>query len=122
MIDLHQLDHYRVTDPDALMPHAMGWSGDGEHGSFVIPSCVDRGRMVVIASNDEGWDHCSVSRRNRVPNWAEMSQIHRLFFKADEVCIQLHLPEDLHINVHPFVLHIWRSHEQTLLLPPRIFV
>ena len=121
MVDLHQLDKYRITEPDMLMP-TQGWAGDGEHGSFLILSPIDRARMVVIASNDEGWDHCSVSRKNRVPNWPEMSFVHRMFFRPDEVCIQLHLPEDKHINVHPFVLHLWRSHTQVIELPPPLFV
>jgi hypothetical protein len=121
MINLYDLNQYRITNAEALV-HTNGWAGDEDHGSFTIQSCIDGALMVVIASNDEGWDHVSVSRKNRCPNWAEMSQIHRLFFKLDEVCIQLHLPEDRHINIHPFVLHLWRSHTQTYILPPRIFV
>lgn len=121
MRDLHELDRWRITDPQALA-HTDGWAGDEAHGSFVIQSKVDGADMVVIASNDEGWDHVSVSRKNRVPNWAEMSHVHRLFFKDDEVAMQLHLPVDLHINIHKFVLHLWRPHTTDIPLPPRIFV
>jgi hypothetical protein len=119
--DLHELDHWRITDAKALT-HVDGWPGDETCGSFVIQSRVDGADMVVVASNGSGWDHVSVSRKNRVPNWAEMSQIHRQFFKDNEVAMQLHLPVDLHIDIHKFVLHLWRSHTQVIELPPRIFV
>jgi hypothetical protein len=121
MINLYDLNQYRITDPDELV-HTGGWAGDEDHGSFIIQNPVDGAKMVVIASKDAGWDHVSVSRKARMPNWIEMSFVHRKFFKPDEVCIQLHLPEDRHINIHPLVLHIWRSHTQAYELPPRIFV
>jgi hypothetical protein len=121
MRNLHELDRYRETDPKALA-YCCGWAGDGEHGAFVVPSVIDRQTLAVVASNDEGWDHVSVSRKNRVPNWYEMSQIHRLFFRDDEVAMQLHVPVGQHINAHPHVLHLWRSHTQAISLPPAIFV
>ena len=68
------------------------------------------------------WDHVSVSRKNRVPNWAEMSHVHRLFFRDDEVAMQLHVPISQHINCHPFVLHLWRPHEGAIPLPPAFMV
>lgn len=121
MRDLHELDRYRETRLEKLA-HTGGWPGDEAHGCFVIPSVIDKAVMVVVAANDLGWDHISVSKRNRVPNWLEMSQVHRLFFQADEVAMQLHMPEDQHINIHPYVLHLWRPHGLAIPLPPRIFV
>ncbi len=81
------------------------------------------GRVLrVIASNDEGWDHISVSLPDRCPTWAEMDHVKRLFFKDDEVAIQLHLPPADHINIHPNVLHIWRPHDTVIPVPPKEFV
>jgi hypothetical protein len=51
-----------------------------------------------------------------------MEHVAKLFFQDDEVAMQLHLPPDQHINVHPYVLHWWRPHDQQIPLPPRIFV
>jgi hypothetical protein len=119
--NLHELDRFRITDPAALA-RVNGWSGDDRAGSFTITSPLDGATMVVVASNNDGWDHVSVSRKNRVPNWAEMSAIHRMFFKDDEVAMQLHMPPSDHINIHPFVLHLWRPHDSTIPLPPKIFV
>ena len=116
-----EIDRHRITDPAAL-GHVGGWAGDEAHGAFIIASPIDKAPMLVMASNDAGWDHASVSRKNRVPNWAEMSFIHRLFFNDDEVAMQLHLPPKQHINCHPYVLHLWRCHNEPIPLPPAIFV
>jgi hypothetical protein len=122
MRDLNTLNRYRVTDPKHLPPHADGWPGDGTCGAFIIPSPIDGRILRIIASNGEGWDHVSVSLEKRVPNWREMSVIHRMFFRDDEVAMQLHVPLTDHINAHPNVLHLWRSHDQPIPLPPRNFV
>jgi hypothetical protein len=121
MRDLRELDRYRVTDPAALT-FTGGWAGDDRCGAFTIPSPLDQGMIVVQASNDEGWDHVSVSRKKRVPNWYEMKHIHKLFFRDDEVAMQLHVPSKDHVNIHPHVLHLWRPHDVPIPLPPQIFV
>ena len=73
MRDLNEPDinKYRITDP-AKLGHSGGDAGDERCGSFLIPSPGDHKTMVVIASNAAGWDHVSVSREHRVPNWGEM--------------------------------------------------
>jgi hypothetical protein len=121
MRDLNELNKYRVTDPK-LLGHFGGWAGDATCGSFTIASPIDGRVLRVIAANGEGWDHVSVSLEKRAPNWREMSLIHRMFFRDDEVAMQLHVPPKDHINVHPNVLHIWRPHDQAIPLPPKIFV
>jgi hypothetical protein len=99
-----------------------GSEGDETCGAFSVPSPIDRQPLVIVASSGGGWDHVSVSRKNRVPNWAEMEHIARLFFRDDEVAVQFHVPADDHINVHDHCLHWWRSTEQTQPLPPKLFV
>ena len=111
MIDLHDLDRYRVE-------HSLGGWGDGGCGAFLIPSPIDRAGLRVIASDGLGWDHVSVSRQNRTPNWIEMEFIKRRFFKADETAMQLHVPSSKHINCHPYTLHLWRPQDQPIPLPP----
>ena len=120
MRPLHLLDLYRRSDSDVL--RLYGTAGDDYGGLFQIPSCIDKAPMIVIASNDAGWDHVSVSRKNRCPNWAELDQVYRLFFRDGEHAMQLHLPADQHISVHPYTLHLWRPHDQSIPLPPKEFV
>ncbi len=121
MRDLHELDAYRITDKDRLW-FTQGDAGDGNLGMFEVPSCTDRGVLRVIASNGDGWDHVSVSRKNRCPNWPEMSQIAAMFFRDNETAMQLHVPASDHVNNHPHCLHWWRPHGVEVPRPPAIMI
>jgi hypothetical protein len=121
MRNLRPLDGYRITDP-RLLRRWGGWAGDETCGGFCIASPIDGGELTVIASSGEGWDHVSVSRKNRCPNWPEMEHVKRLFFRDDEVAMQLHVAVKDHISQHPFCLHIWRPQSGAIPLPPSIFV
>lgn len=121
MRNLHLLDVYRVTDRARLW-FTGGDPGNDKAGIFEVPSCVDRGNLRVIASVGDGWDHVSVSRVNRCPNWPEMSQVARLFFLEDETAMQLHVPESEHVNNHPYTLHWWRPLDGEIVRPPAIMV
>lgn len=76
------------------------------YGQFVVK--VGSFRMRVIASAGQGWDHVSVSLPNRCPTWEEMDTIKNLFFKEDEVAMQLHINGKTKVNLHPYCLHLWR--------------
>lgn len=66
------------------------------------------GELFVIASDGDGWDHVSVSRVDKTPSWEEMCFIKGIFFKDDEVAMQLHPAKKDYINQHPYCLHLWR--------------
>ncbi len=82
--------------------------------------------LRVIAARGGGWDHVSVSLATRTPTWSEMEFVKRKLFKPDEVAMQLHLPPDDHISIHPNVLHIWRPWSrkkgEAIPLPPKSMV
>ena len=91
---------------------------DGGNGFVTI-----RGKIfTVVYSDGGGWDHVSVSFRNRCPSWDEMCEIKDMFFRPDECCIEYHPAEKDYVNVHPYCLHIWRPQKDELPKPPRIFV
>lgn len=79
-------------------------------------------RFMVIASWGMGWDHVSVSHPARTPTWAELDVIYKVFFKDDEVAVQYHLQGPDKINVHDYCLHLWRSQEVALAMPPQLLV
>lgn len=108
---------------DAAAVAFYGAPCDAAGGVFTVPSPIDRAPMRVIASSGEGWDHVSVSRANRCPNWPEMEHVKRLFFREDETAMQLHVPPSEHISFHPYCLHIWRPNDgREIPLPPAEFV
>jgi hypothetical protein len=119
MRDLRELDVYRQHGPAVI--EFYGWEGDSRSGAFLMPSPIDRAPLVIVASSDMGWDHVSVSRKNRCPNWAEMEHVKRAFFRDDETAMQLHVPPSDHVNNHN-VLHLWRPLDQKIPRPPGIMV
>jgi hypothetical protein len=125
MRNLNLLDRYRITDNWWIKAQLGARGGDDKNGAFVIPSASDIGEPLrVMASADgEGWDHVSVSCERRCPTWYEMEQVKRLFFKDDEVAMQLHVPPADHINCHPHVLHLWRpTRGPQIPRPPQFLV
>ena len=88
-------------------------------------SCGLRMRCVsfgVIASWGSGWDHVSVSTAHRCPTWDEMTAIKNVFFRPDEIVMQLHPAEENYVNLHPFCLHMWRPQLAEIPMPPRFMV
>jgi hypothetical protein len=120
MRNLNLLNSFRRTDKQVQKYY--GGIGDDTCGMFIVPSPIDRKPMVVIASAAAGWDHVSVSRRERCPNWIEMSRVKDLFFNDEEIAMQLHVAKENHINDHPFCLHLWRPMNTEIPLPPAFMV
>lgn len=120
MRNLRLLDAHRTRGRAVV--ELWGWEGDDTCGAFTLRSSIDGGELIVIASSGEGWDHVSASRRNRCPNWPEMEQVKRTFFRDDETAMQLHVPPSDHINNHPYTLHLWRPLEREIPRPPGIMV
>lgn len=118
MKNLNYLNEYRKP--------LMGMIGDESNGNFIIPSENGRFNYHVIASVDGDWDHVSVSLLtidgenplNRCPKWNEMCFIKDLFFEDEEEVIQFHPKKSEYVNIHPYVLHMWKSHND-LNMPPR---
>lgn len=105
-----------------------GWplqflAAEGPDGAaFVLASPVDRADMRVIASFGGGWDHVSVSRLNRPPNWREMEYVRDLLFLPEECVVQYSVPRADNVNLHPNCLHLWRPQTQEIPMPPKEFV
>lgn len=109
MKNLNSLNKYRIP--------LMGDMGDEGCGMFNIPykSYVFR----VVACDDDGWEHVSISLPNRCPNWGEMCYFKDLFFNEDECVMQLHPPKSDYVNVHPYCLHLWRPNKENSECIPR---
>lgn len=117
-----EIDRYRDRSQATL--DQFGYLGDEACGRFVLPAPIGAFHfdLCVIAASGDGWDHVSVSHRNRVPTWDEMEHIKRLFFEDDETAMQLHVPPSEHINRNPNVLHLWRPHDTPIPRPPTYMV
>lgn len=95
--------------------------GDKTNGTFRIP--LKHGQTVfVIASDGMGWEHVSVSRKDRCPTWEEMCQVKALFWGPEDCVLQFHPPESQYVNLHPHCLHLWRETGRDMPTPPMLLV
>jgi hypothetical protein len=103
------------------------------NGYFIITGPGGR-KLHIIASDQLGWDHVSVTvivtlpdgfpktLEDTVPSWDEMTFVKNLFFEPYEPAFQYHPPQSKYINVHQGCLHIWRPHNEQIPLPPLVMV
>jgi len=90
----------------------------GNNGAFIVP-LLHAQKVQVIASNEGGWQHVSVSRKDRCPTWEEMCQIKNLFWDEDDWVVQFHPAKSDYINNHPYCLHLWAPIGVTFPIPPK---
>ena len=109
-------EKYRITEGQ----HATS-PVDGNNGAFIVFLAHGQ-RVMVIAADGLGWEHVSVSRRDRCPTWEEMCQIKALFWDREDCVVQYHPPESDYVNNHPYCLHLWREVGKEFNRPPSFLV
>ena len=101
-------------------------------GAFFLrcPKTGERLKIIVgsadkwhdEAMTGEAWDHVSVSCERRCPWWEEMCWVKEQFFEDAELVVQYHPAKSDYVNLHPFVLHLWRPVASQIPMPPVICV
>lgn len=104
-------EHFRTSFPKLESDSTFGCNG-----LFII------GPLRCIISDKEGWEHVSVSRSDRCPNWKEMCEIKAVFWDDEDVVMQLHPKKSEYVNNHPYALHLWRPKDHVIPQPPKVFV
>jgi hypothetical protein len=121
----HAPNKYREKD------HPLLKSDDsfGNNGFFIIPYQKQNSlEYRVQASDGMGWEHASVSialpgrPALRCPTWEEMCFIKDLFWDQEDCVIQFHPSKSEYVNMHQFVLHLWRPTDQKIPIPQKIMV
>ena len=121
------IEPFRIT----AGPHASDDSF-GMAGAFRIPS-PEIGAMLLVMVHDGAdwdvdklgplaWEHVSVSLKARTPTWKEMNFVKRLFWRDEEMVIQLHVPVKDHISIMENCLHLWNPIGLEIPTPPPIAV
>lgn len=85
----------------------------GNNGLFVIDG------LRIIASDEDGWEHISVSKVDSVPTWDEMCFVKEVFWDDDDVVMQLHPKKSEYVNCCNNCLHLWRPIGKVIPTPPR---
>lgn len=115
-----RLDKYRIRHP--LAPPLKG---ENYMGIFMIPfnfNPAHKKIKIISSGPHESWEHVSVSHYNRCPYWKEMCFVKNLFWDEEETVIQYHPKKSEYINIHNYVLHLWKPVNIDIPLPPSIFV
>lgn len=94
-----------------LSPLPAGWRvvTEGEDG-FAAQNPARDLRVIVSDSREKDglrWRHVSVSLPKRVPNYAELCLVKRIFIGDERECYSVFARKSRHINLHPNCLHIW---------------
>lgn len=76
----------------------------------------------IIASWGGGWEHVSVSLKNRCPTWEEMCVVKDIFWEESECVVEFHPPKSEYVDIHPYCLHLWKKIGAEYELPPKEFV
>ena len=107
--------HVPESARDTTHPVLGTTRAQGNNGAFVLDSPEPGWQLVLICSDGISWDHVSVHvakrggrRRQRTPNWREMSYVKDLCWDGEDVVMQLHPAKSSYVNHHPHTLHLWR--------------
>lgn len=116
-------NRFLIEAPDwalKIFPVAViGWTryrGHPTHGDFFYVRdghAVSRKELLQvmcsarIEADGKRWLHVSASRRTKIPSWQDMKEVKDIFIGKERKAIQVFAPESEHVNVHPYVLHLW---------------
>jgi len=114
----HVPEQYRLILPKSDPYHTT--KSDGNNGAFSLPPylALSKLRIMVIASDGEGWEHVSASTKSRCPTWEEMCYVKDLFWDGEDCVVQYHPAKEHYVNNHPYTLHLWRSVAFKFPIPP----
>jgi len=128
---------YIATLRGGVLP--FGWSEDpistasvrreAELRGIPLTAITDKRRRYVslsglcvvetIAPELDGhdWHHVSLSYADRLPSYADMQMVKRVFMGGAVEAYQVFPPASRHVNIHPYCLHLWARRDGTAALP-----
>jgi hypothetical protein len=109
---------FHVPEKFRIVKGLMATSAkDGNNGAFML-SLPYFLQLFVVATDNDDWEHVSVSLHDRCPTWDEMCHVKALFWDAEDCVLQYHPPEADYVNNHRFCLHLWRPVGFEIPRPP----
>jgi hypothetical protein len=121
MMAFHVPERFRIT---AGMMASNAYHGN--NGAFIIPLRDPNSAKVlkvrVVAADQAGWEHVSVSFPTKTPSWDVMCIVKDLFWDAEDCVVQYHPPKSDYVSFHPYCLHLWRQVGVEYTRPPSYLV
>lgn len=102
---------------DLELEREIGWSPYWHKigGCFYFP--LNNIFFQVIASNQAGWEHISISNEDRCPTFKEVVAIKEMFFNTGEIAFQIYPKKENYVNFHETCLHLWRPTNTNVSVP-----
>lgn len=77
-------------------------------GKIIIDNRLGQGMIIITIEPHDGniWIHASMSRKGHLPSYADLKLLHKAVFE-DRWAYQVFAPIEHHINIHPYVLHLY---------------
>ena len=125
------LDKWRFQEPPYLSAPGSTFGAFQIRRNGVILQVIATDGVIESTAPKgphEDWEHVSASaydtmfRKERTPRWEEMCFLKDQFWNEDEVVIQFHPAKSDYVNIHDFVLHLWRWKKGIFPTPPKICV
>lgn len=117
---------FKVPEAFRLLHGPVGSRADrdGNNGFFILPPFKKGSTLAlrVLATDQMGWEHVSVSMKTRCPTWDEMCHVKSLFWDDEDCVMQLHPPRSQWVNNHSHCLHLWRPLDADIPQPPGFLV
>lgn len=92
-----------------------GWRFDALRGER-LRILVSEGPVPSAAESGE-WLHASISAVDRMPTYDELQMMHRAVWGETGWAYQVFAPVADHVNIHPYVLHLWGRMDGRAELP-----
>lgn len=77
----------------------------------IVPDLKEPLRCELVElnpKNEQIWEHVSLVADGRCPTYEEMANAKDVFWKDDELVIQVHPPKSEYVNIEEYKLHLWR--------------
>lgn len=92
-----------------LVPAPWRLVSEGEDGNLYVLPNRQASVIISVAREQDGrlWLHASMGRRDRLPTWDELAAMKAWAIGTDRYAYQVLPPASKHVNIHPYVLHLW---------------
>ncbi len=80
-------------------PDGAQWFNAKDHLSVILSGAVER--------DGKRWLHVSCARRTYIPTYGDLVWMKETFLGPDLYAVQIFAPRAVHVNLHPYALHLF---------------
>lgn len=74
-------------------------------------------KSFSLMEDGSRWIHISLSRKDRLPSWAEITKVKNEFLGEETEAYHIIPKASQHVNLHSYCMHLWSPIETNQVLP-----